>query len=117
MESQKYRMERYPSNVSQIFQSLLDDALLRLIHFLRLVAQQLAQHEYQKFLDTAEARAKTALGLAAKLVRQTHLTYVAGHQTLPSVRSAPRTLDQTAVAMSRSSASSPHAIAIAMNDR
>src|ERR1700681_1687647 len=84
METQKLTNGERPSNVAQIFQPLLDDSLLGLVHLRRLVPQQLSQDESQKFLQAAEPRGKAPLGIIAEFGRQTHVAQLARHQAFPS---------------------------------
>ena len=68
-----------PSNVPEIFQSLLDDALFGLVHFRRVVAQEFLQHESEKLFHTAEPRPKLLLGTFAQSRRQLQAAQFAGH--------------------------------------
>src|SRR5579862_5845072 len=95
------------SDVAQIAQSLLHNTLFGLVHLGCVVAEQFAQQKRQQLLQVAEARGVSPLRLAAEFSGQTHLTQFARHQAL----TMPRTRDQSARAMRRSSSSKPIASA------
>src|SRR5271163_3591110 len=93
--------------ISEFPQPLFDETLLRLVKLRGVVAQQIIQNKDQKFLEVGEALAKFFLGRCAQILRELHRPRVRHAPAPAAVPKAPRTRDQIAAAISRSSGSSP----------
>jgi hypothetical protein len=106
------------SNIAEIFQPLLDNALLRLIHLSGGVADKILQHVLEKPFQALKLPTVPLFRGTAEFLRKLHPASVFGHVALTSARrNVPLIRAQTVLAISWSSASRPQARAMAMKAR
>jgi len=102
--------------VSQISQTFLENRLLRLIQFVRIIAQEFLKHKLQQRFQTYEASPKPLFRGCAQFLRQADFSSGSHCESEDVLPIAPRIRPRIAPTIILSSSSSPPSNAMPQND-